>query len=65
MIVAVKNKMDLAYGIAVGSSLQIALLVAPVLVFASYLWLVWFILFIWLNLMNQTNHACLRLYPCR
>jgi len=37
VIVAVKNKMDLAYGIAVGSSLQIALLVAPVLVFASYL----------------------------
>jgi Ca2+:H+ antiporter len=37
VIVAVKNKMDLAYGIAVGSSLQIALLVAPLLVFASYL----------------------------
>ena len=37
VMVAVKNKMDLAYGIAVGSSLQIALLVAPVLVFASYL----------------------------
>ena len=36
-MVAVKNKMDLAYGIAVGSSLQIALLVAPLLVFASYL----------------------------
>ncbi|HVS51690.1 MAG TPA: calcium/proton exchanger [Opitutaceae bacterium] len=32
---ALKNKMDLALGIAVGSSLQIALFVAPVLVFAS------------------------------
>jgi Ca2+:H+ antiporter len=37
VMVAMKNKMDLAYGIAVGSSLQIALLVAPLLVFASYL----------------------------
>jgi Ca2+:H+ antiporter len=36
IVVALKNKMDLAIGIAVGSSLQIALLVAPVLVFASY-----------------------------
>jgi Ca2+:H+ antiporter len=36
VLVALKNKMDLAYGIAVGSSLQIALLVAPLLVFASY-----------------------------
>ena len=36
VLVAIKNKMDLAYGIAVGSSLQIALLIAPVLVFASY-----------------------------
>ncbi len=34
---ALKNKMDLSLGIAVGSSLQIALFVAPVLVFASYL----------------------------
>jgi Ca2+:H+ antiporter len=34
---ALKNKMDLAFGIAVGSSLQIALFVAPVLVFCSYL----------------------------
>lgn len=33
---AMKNKMDLAFGIAVGSSLQIALFVAPVLVFSSY-----------------------------
>jgi Ca2+:H+ antiporter len=37
VMVAMKNKMDLALGIAVGSSLQIALLVAPVLVFCSYL----------------------------
>ncbi|MFO0730409.1 MAG: calcium/proton exchanger [Nitrospiraceae bacterium] len=37
VMVALKNKMDLAFGIAVGSSLQIALLVAPLLVFASYL----------------------------
>lgn len=37
VMVAMKNKMDLALGIAIGSSLQIALLVAPVLVFASYL----------------------------
>ena len=37
VMMALKNKMDLAYGIAVGSSLQIALLVAPLLVFASYL----------------------------
>jgi Ca2+:H+ antiporter len=37
VLVAVKNKMDLAFNIAVGSSLQIALFVAPVLVFASIL----------------------------
>ena len=36
VLFARKNKMDLAVNIAVGSSLQIALLVAPVLVFASY-----------------------------
>jgi Ca2+:H+ antiporter len=36
VLVAMKNKMDLAVNIAVGSSLQIALLIAPVLVFASY-----------------------------
>lgn len=36
VLMAIKNKMDLAIGIAVGSSLQIALFVAPVLVFASY-----------------------------
>jgi Ca2+:H+ antiporter len=35
--VARKNKMDLAIGIALGSCIQIALFVAPVLVFASYL----------------------------
>ncbi len=34
---ALKDKNDLAVGIAVGSSIQIALFVAPVLVFASYL----------------------------
>lgn len=37
VLVALKNKMDLAVNIAVGSSLQVALLVAPVLVFVSYL----------------------------
>ena len=36
VMMAMRNKMDLAFGIAVGSSLQIALLVAPLLVFASY-----------------------------
>jgi len=36
VLMALKNKMDLAVNIAVGSSLQIALFVAPVLVFASY-----------------------------
>ena len=34
---AVKDKMDAALGIAIGSSIQIALFVAPVIVFASYL----------------------------
>jgi Ca2+:H+ antiporter len=34
--VATRNKMDLSLGIALGSSIQIALFVAPVLVFASY-----------------------------
>ncbi|HEX8464884.1 MAG TPA: calcium/proton exchanger, partial [Abditibacterium sp.] len=33
---AMKNKMDLSIGIAIGSSVQIALFVAPVLIFASY-----------------------------
>jgi Ca2+:H+ antiporter len=37
ILVAMKNKMDLSVGIAIGSALQIALFVAPVLVFASYL----------------------------
>ncbi|HYP54450.1 MAG TPA: calcium/proton exchanger [Pyrinomonadaceae bacterium] len=37
IIMAVRNKMDISIGIAVGSSLQIALFVAPLLVFASYL----------------------------
>ena len=37
VIMAMRNKMDLSVGIAIGSSLQIALFVAPVLVFASYL----------------------------
>jgi Ca2+:H+ antiporter len=36
VLVAMKNKMDLAMNIAIGSSTQIALFVAPVLVFASY-----------------------------
>lgn len=36
VVMAMKNQMDLAYHIAVGSSMQIALFVAPVLVFASY-----------------------------
>jgi Ca2+:H+ antiporter len=36
ILVAMKNQMDLAYHIAVGSSMQIALFVAPVLVFLSY-----------------------------
>ena len=35
VLMALKNKMDLAFQIAVGSSIQIALFVAPVLVFAS------------------------------
>jgi Ca2+:H+ antiporter len=35
VIMALKNKMDLAVNIALGSSIQIALFVAPVLVFAS------------------------------
>lgn len=36
VLVAWKNKMDLAVNIAVGSSIQIALFVAPLLVFLSY-----------------------------
>jgi Ca2+:H+ antiporter len=37
VMVAIKNKMDLALNIAIGSSIQIALFVAPLLVFVSYL----------------------------
>ncbi|MCS6852158.1 MAG: calcium/proton exchanger [Gemmataceae bacterium] len=37
ILMAMKNKMDLAVNIAVGSGIQIALFVAPVLVFASVL----------------------------
>jgi Ca2+:H+ antiporter len=36
VLMAMKNKMDLAINVAVGSSIQIALFVAPVLVFVSY-----------------------------
>ncbi len=36
ILVAWRNRMDLSIGIAVGSSIQIALFVAPVLVLASY-----------------------------
>lgn len=36
ILVARKNRMDLALGIAIGSSIQIALFVAPVLVLLSY-----------------------------
>ena len=36
VLVALKNRMDLSIGVAIGSSIQIALFVAPVLVFASY-----------------------------
>jgi Ca2+:H+ antiporter len=37
IVMAMKNKMNLSVGIAIGSSLQIALFVAPVLIFLSYL----------------------------
>ncbi|MCI0377067.1 MAG: calcium/proton exchanger [Gemmataceae bacterium] len=37
VLVAIKNKMDLAVTIAIGSSIQVALFVAPVLVFAGML----------------------------
>ncbi len=36
VMMALKNKMDLAINVAVGSSIQIALFVSPVLVFLSY-----------------------------
>ena len=37
ILLATRNKMDVTIGIAVGSSLQVALLIAPTLIFASYL----------------------------
>src|SRR5262245_12538598 len=37
ILVAMKNQMDLAVNIAIGSSIQVALFVAPILVFSSYL----------------------------
>lgn len=36
IVAAYKNRMDLAMGIAIGSSIQVAMFVAPVLVLASY-----------------------------
>jgi Ca2+:H+ antiporter len=36
VVMASKNRMDIAINIALGSSIQIALLVAPVLLFLSY-----------------------------
>jgi Ca2+:H+ antiporter len=36
ILVALKNRMDLSISIAIGSSIQVALFVAPVLVLASY-----------------------------
>ncbi len=36
VLMALKNKMDLAFNIAAGSSMQVALFVAPALVFLSY-----------------------------
>ena len=36
VLMAIRNKTDLSIGIAIGSSVQIALFVAPVLLFASY-----------------------------
>jgi Ca2+:H+ antiporter len=37
VMVAIKNRMDLSFGIAIGSSTQVALFVAPLLVFLSYI----------------------------
>lgn len=37
ILMALRNKVDISIGIAIGSSLQIALFVAPLLIFASYL----------------------------
>ena len=36
ILVAMKNQMDLALNVAIGSSIQVALFIAPVLLFASY-----------------------------
>jgi len=36
ILVAMKNEMDLAMNVAIGSSIQVALFIAPLLVFASY-----------------------------
>src|SRR5206468_842191 len=36
VLAAIRNHMDLAVNVAIGSSIQIALFVAPLLVFASY-----------------------------
>jgi Ca2+:H+ antiporter len=36
ILMALKNQMDLAINIAIGSSIQVALLIAPLLVFLSY-----------------------------
>lgn len=38
ILMAIKNKMDLSLNIAMGSSTQVALLIAPILVFVSYIW---------------------------
>ncbi|HLJ66467.1 MAG TPA: calcium/proton exchanger [Chloroflexota bacterium] len=38
VILAGKNKMDLSFGVASGSAIQVALFVAPVLVLLSFLW---------------------------
>jgi Ca2+:H+ antiporter len=38
VLLAGKNKMDLSFAIASGSAIQVALFVAPVLVFVSFLW---------------------------
>jgi Ca2+:H+ antiporter len=37
VLMALRNKMDISISIAIGSSLQIALFVAPLLIFASYM----------------------------
>ena len=37
VLAAIKNRMDLSFGIAIGSSTQVALFVAPLLVFLSYI----------------------------